>query len=96
MATILKDCDCSPIIIGGVENHVHVLCKLSKTRSMSSVVDDVKKKSSKWIKVKGAEYQNFSEVNFNSTYFKDRAKYELKEISTPILDSIIKDSITSS
>ena len=47
MASILEDCDCSPIIIGGIENHVHVLCKLSKTRSMSSVIEDIKKKSSK-------------------------------------------------
>ncbi len=31
MASIFKDCDCSPIIIGGIEDHVHVLCKLSKT-----------------------------------------------------------------
>ncbi len=43
MASILKDCDCSAIIIGGIEDHVHVLCKLSKTRSMSSVIEDVKK-----------------------------------------------------
>jgi len=59
MASILKDCDCSPIIIGGIEDHVHVLCKLSKTRSMSSVIEDVKKKSSKWIKTRGIEYKNF-------------------------------------
>ncbi|MGR3174272.1 MAG: IS200/IS605 family transposase [Candidatus Scalindua sp.] len=59
MASILKDCDCSPIIIGGIEDHVHVLCKLSKTRSMSSVIEDVKKKSSKWIKTRGVEYKNF-------------------------------------
>jgi REP element-mobilizing transposase RayT len=59
MASILKDCDCSPIIIGGIENHVHVLCKLSKTRSMSSVIEDIKKKSSKWIKTKGVEYKDF-------------------------------------
>ncbi len=59
MATILKDCECSPIIIGGIEDHVHVLCKLSKTRSMSSVIEDVKKKFSKWIKGKSLEYKNF-------------------------------------
>ncbi len=59
MASILKDCDCSPIIIGGIEDHVHVLCKLSKTRSMSSVIEDVKKKSSKWIKTRGIEYKGF-------------------------------------
>jgi len=59
IASILKDCDCSPIIIGGVDDHVHVLCKLSKTRSISSVIEDVKKKSSKWIKSKGVKYKEF-------------------------------------
>ncbi len=59
MASILKDCDCPVIVIGGIEDHVHVLCKLSKTRSMSSVVEDVKKKSSKWIKTRGVEYKDF-------------------------------------
>ncbi len=43
MASIHKDCDCSPINIGGIEDHVHVLCKLSKTRSISSVIEDVMK-----------------------------------------------------
>lgn len=53
MASILKGCDCSVIVIGGIEDHVHVLCKLSKTRNMSSVIKDVKKKSSKWIQTRG-------------------------------------------
>jgi putative transposase len=59
MASILKDCECSPIIIGGIEDHVHVLCKVSKTGSISSVVENVKKKSSKWIKTRGIEYNDF-------------------------------------
>ena len=59
LASILKNCDCSPIIIGGSEDHVHILCKLSKSRSISSVIEDIKKKSSKWIKTKGQEYMNF-------------------------------------
>lgn len=59
LASILKDCDCSPIIIGGPGNHVHILCKLSKTRSISSVIEDIKKKSSKWTKTKGMEYSDF-------------------------------------
>ncbi len=59
MASILKDSDCSPIIIGGIEDHVHVLCKLSRTRSISSVIEDVKKKSSKWVKTRGIEYKDF-------------------------------------
>ncbi len=92
MASILKDCDCSPIIIGGIEDHVHVLCKLSKTRSMSSVVEDVKKKSSKWIKTRGVEYKNFywqngygafsigkSQVNTLKKYIQNQEEHHRKK-----------------
>ncbi len=59
IASILKDCDCSPIIIGGPQDHVHILCKLSKTITISSIIEDIKKKSSKWVKTKGEEYKDF-------------------------------------
>ena len=92
MASILKDCNCSPIIIGGIEDHVHILCKLSKTRSMSSVVEDVKKKSSKWIKTKGVGYNNFywqngygafsigeSQVNTLKEYIQNQEEHHRKK-----------------
>ena len=79
-ASILKDCDCSPIIIGGIEDHVHVLCKLSKTRSMSSVIEDIKKKSSKWIKTKGVEYKDFYWQNRYGAFFIGKSRVNtLKE-----------------
>ncbi len=92
MASILKDCDCSPIIIGGIEDHVHVLCKVSKTRSISSVVENVKKKSSKWIKTRGIEYNNFywqngygafsigkSQVNTLKEYIQNQEEHHRKK-----------------
>lgn len=59
MAKIFKECDSSAIIIGGTENHVHILCSLSKKISLSKTIEDVKKSSSKWIKTKGQEYKDF-------------------------------------
>jgi putative transposase len=92
MASILKDCDCSPIIIGGIEDHVHILFKLSKTRSMSSVIEDVKKKSSKWIKTRGVEYKDFywqngygafsigkSQVNTLKEYIQNQEEHHRKK-----------------
>ena len=35
MAGILKNLNCTPIIVGGVSNHIHVLCLLDKTTSVS-------------------------------------------------------------
>ncbi len=92
MASILKDCDCSPIIIGGAEDHVHILCKLAKTRSISSVIENVKKKSSKWIKIKGVEYKGFywqngygvfsigkSQVNTLKEYIQNQEEHHRKK-----------------
>ncbi|MBF0274338.1 MAG: IS200/IS605 family transposase [Nitrospinae bacterium] len=59
MATILKGCESPAIIIGGVDDHVHILCRLSKSEKLFSVIEEVKKKSSKWIKTKGKEYEEF-------------------------------------
>lgn len=45
--------------IGGVEDHVHLLCRLSKKMSVSSFVGEVKRESSKWIKTKAATLEGF-------------------------------------
>jgi REP element-mobilizing transposase RayT len=39
------------LIIGGVEDHVHALFSLSKNHALKKVVEEVKKSSSKWMKV---------------------------------------------
>jgi REP element-mobilizing transposase RayT len=36
--------------IGGVEDHVHILCRLSKTLDVSTLVRELKRDSSKWVK----------------------------------------------
>lgn len=36
--------------IGGVEDHVHILCRLSKTLDVSTLVRELKRDSPKWVK----------------------------------------------
>lgn len=60
IASILKAYDTAPVIIGGVQDHVHILCLLSKNHPLSKIVGEVKRNSSKWIKTMGAEYRDFS------------------------------------
>ena len=59
LASIFKECDSPAIIIGGTENHVHILFSLSRKHCLSNVIEDVKKSSSKWIKTKGLDYKKF-------------------------------------
>ncbi len=58
-AGILQNLKCEPILINGIEDHVHVLCNLSRTLSLAEVVEELKKSSSKWMKEQGAEYSRF-------------------------------------
>jgi len=45
--------------IGGIEDHIHMLVSLHKTLSLSLLIEDLKKNSSRWIKSKGKKYQSF-------------------------------------
>jgi len=44
---------------GGTADHVHLLISQSKNVSLSSLMKDLKKDSSLWIKTKGREFDNF-------------------------------------
>ena len=57
---ILKNIDCPSIIVGGITNHIHVLCVLNKNIALTKMVEEIKKSSSKWIKVKGIYYHWFA------------------------------------
>jgi len=59
MATVLKSWDSPAIIIGGMLDHIHLLLLLSKNQSVSKVIEQAKKKTSKWIKTKDKEFVNF-------------------------------------
>jgi REP element-mobilizing transposase RayT len=50
LAEMLRTHDCETLIVGGVEDHTHSLFALSRTHSIASVVKEVKRTSSGWIK----------------------------------------------
>jgi len=56
---ILRDIQCPSLTVGGTADHVHILFVLSRTMAISSVVEEVKTGSSKWIKTVGPAFRNF-------------------------------------
>jgi REP element-mobilizing transposase RayT len=51
MATILRDnVDTSAVKIGGVEDHIHALVRLSRKHPVMTVVQECKVETSKWLK----------------------------------------------
>lgn len=60
MGSIIKDNESIPILINGVEDHIHILCVISKNISLAKLVEEIKRHSSRWIKTKDAHYSQFS------------------------------------
>ena len=56
---ILKNHESRLLDAGGTADHVHLLISQSKNVSLSSLMKDVKKDSSAWIKTKGSAFRNF-------------------------------------
>ena len=59
MAGVLQRIGCEPILVGGVEDHVHLLCNLSRTVTIAELVEEAKKSPSKWVKDQGPQYREF-------------------------------------
>jgi len=59
MAGILQNIGCEPIFINGVEDHVHILCNLSRTVTIAKLVETVKHSPSMWMKDQGPAYADF-------------------------------------
>ena len=59
IASIFRALKSPSLTIGGTNDHVHILFSLGRTISVADLTQDVKTESSKWIKTKGAEFENF-------------------------------------
>ncbi len=59
MAGICNNLNCTVQQVGGYLDHVHILCLVSPKLQLSKLLEQVKSRSSKWIKTKGTDFQNF-------------------------------------
>jgi len=60
MGGIIKINESFPIKIGGTEDHIHILCALSKNVAVAKLVEEIKRNSSRWIKTLEPSYHIFS------------------------------------
>jgi putative transposase len=58
-AGVLKDIESPAIILGGVEDHMHILCLLSRTITLAKLIETIKTSTSKWVKSQGPNYKGF-------------------------------------
>ncbi|MCP4639913.1 MAG: transposase [bacterium] len=50
LAEAYREQGCPITLVGGTDDHVHVLCLLSKCECLKDVIRDTKRSSSKWVK----------------------------------------------
>ena len=72
LARVCTTSKCYPIKIGGYSNHVHILAQLSKTISISELVEILKTRSSIWMKKENAQLKNFYWQNGYEVFGVDR------------------------
>jgi putative transposase len=59
LAGTCNNLDCPALIVGGAEDHVHILCRLSKNIALSTLPRELKRESSKWAKVQSQKLRSF-------------------------------------
>ncbi len=59
LAGSCKQLDCPALIVGGVEDHVHILCRLGKSIEVATLLRELKRESSKWVKSQETTLQSF-------------------------------------
>jgi REP element-mobilizing transposase RayT len=65
LAGACENLDSPAVKIGGVEDHVHILCRLSKTIEIAVLLRELKRESSKWVK---DECPRLSDFHWQSGY----------------------------
>lgn len=59
MAGIISNRNCKPYIIGGYQNHVHIISSLHPALSLSQFIKDIKLGSGEFMKNRRALFNNF-------------------------------------
>ncbi len=103
-AAVLIDLDSPVIATNAWRDHVHILIELNKNHSLSQIVMEVKRATSKWIKTQGREFKEFhwqsgygafsigqSGVEAAKSYIANQAEHHrMKSFQEVVLRSFLK------
>ena len=92
LGAVSRELDCPALLVGGVEDHVHILARLGRPITQSDWVKELKRVSNGWIKTQHADLQDFqwqagygdfsvSHSNIDSVlrYIADQAEHHRKQ-----------------
>lgn len=78
MGGICNQLESTPIIIGGYYDHVHILCDLSRKIALMKLVEEVKTRSSRWIKNEDEKCTEFYWQHGYAGFSVDRNTLDIK------------------
>jgi putative transposase len=84
LGKISKQLGCSPIITGGVEDHVHLLARFSRTTTQAEWVKELKRVSNLWLKseysIRDFEWQGgYADFSVSASNLEKVKKYILNQ-----------------
>jgi len=74
---VSRTLDCQPLIVGGVEDHVHILAALGKTRSQAEWVKELKRISNAWLKERSPQMSTFAWQGGYGAFSVDRSTLDV-------------------
>lgn len=60
LATVARNAGCECPRVGGVEDHVHLAIRFSRTTTIANLVEELKTSSSKWLKTQSSDLGGFA------------------------------------
>ncbi len=60
LGSLINSTGCKAICVGGISDHVHIVCLLSRDETVSHLVEEIKRNSSRWIKKIDERYSKFT------------------------------------
>ncbi|MBQ7056782.1 MAG: transposase [Bacteroidaceae bacterium] len=57
---LVNSTGCQVIRVGGIQDHVHLVCLLSRNETVAHLMEEVKRNSSRWIKTLSPRYEHFA------------------------------------
>lgn len=79
-----KSLKCPPIIVGGIEDHIHLLAQQARTISLSDWVKELKRVTSIWVKNRSTEATEFG---WQAGY----GAFSVSHSQSPIVSKYIQD-----
>jgi REP element-mobilizing transposase RayT len=55
--------------VGGVEDHIHIVCQLGREQTVARLVEEIKSNSSRWMKTLSPHYKHFAWQSGYAVFF---------------------------